>query len=234
LSRDNNTISQNANPLGDDLLNVSEIYSTLLGESSASGFLCTIIRLTGCHRRCLWCDSEYAFDGGTEQTVKEIVQVTKAFSCQTVLVTGGEPLLQHESIELMEQLVGAGFSVLLETSGTIGVIPLSEVPAGVSRVVDVKTPGSGIDESDIDFPEISKLGINDELKFVCKNREDYLWSKNMVTSGKLPKEPIVTFSPVQGELSARELADWIVADKLNVRFQIQLHKIIWPDKDRGV
>ncbi|MCP4145909.1 MAG: radical SAM protein [bacterium] len=216
------------------MLNVTEIYSTLLGESSSSGFLCTIIRLTGCHRRCVWCDSEYAFEGGSNQSIQEIIQTTVDQGCSTVLVTGGEPLLQSNTIGLLEQLLKTGFSVLLETSGTTGAIPLSEVPAGVSRIVDIKTPDSGIDESDIDFAEIAKLGRNDELKFVCQSRDDYLWSKALVESGKLPAEPVVVFSPVQDDLSARKLADWIVEDKLNVRFQIQLHKVIWPEIDRGV
>ena len=123
---------------------------------------------------------------------------------------------------------------MLETSGTTGTIPLSEVPAGVSRIVDIKTPDSGIDESEIDFDEIAKLGKDDELKFVCQSREDYLWSKALVESGRLPAEPVTVFSPVQDDLSARKLADWIVEDKLNVRYQIQLHKVIWPEMDRGV
>jgi 7-carboxy-7-deazaguanine synthase len=216
------------------LLNVTEIYSTLLGESSSSGFLCTIIRLTGCHRRCVWCDSDYAFEGGSSQSIQEIIQTTVGQGCSTVLVTGGEPLLQSDTIELLEQLLEAGFSVLLETSGTTGTIPLSEVPAGVSRIVDIKTPDSGIDESEIDFDEIAKLGKDDELKFVCQSREDYLWSKALVESGRLPAEPVTVFSPVQDDLSARKLADWIVEDKLNVRYQIQLHKVIWPEMDRGV
>ncbi|MBT3317423.1 radical SAM protein [bacterium] len=216
------------------MLNVTEIYSTLLGESSSSGFLCTIIRLTGCHRRCVWCDSDYAFEGGSSQSIQEIIQTTVGQGCSTVLVTGGEPLLQSDTIELLEQLLEAGFSVLLETSGTTGTIPLSEVPAGVSRIVDIKTPDSGIDESEIDFDEIAKLGKDDELKFVCQSREDYLWSKALVESGRLPAEPVTVFSPVQDDLSARKLADWIVEDKLNVRYQIQLHKVIWPEMDRGV
>ena len=213
---------------------MTEIYSTLLGESSSSGFLCTIIRLTGCHRRCVWCDSDYAFEGGSSQSIQEIIQTTVGQGCSTVLVTGGEPLLQSDTIELLEQLLEAGFSVLLETSGTTGTIPLSEVPAGVSRIVDIKTPDSGIDESEIDFDEIAKLGKDDELKFVCQSREDYLWSKALVESGRLPAEPVTVFSPVQDDLSARKLADWIVEDKLNVRYQIQLHKVIWPEMDRGV
>ncbi len=216
------------------MLNVTEIYSTLLGESSSSGALCTIIRLTGCHRRCVWCDSEYAFEGGSKQSIQEIVQTTVNQGCSTVLVTGGEPLLQSDTIELLKKLLETGFSVLLETSGTTGAIPLSEVPACVSRIVDVKTPDSGIDESDIDFAGIAKLNKDDELKFFIQSREDYLWSKALVESGRLPVEPVVVFSPVQDELSARKLADWIVEDRLNVRFQIQLHKVIWPEMDRGV
>jgi len=213
---------------------LTEIYSTLLGESSSTGFLCSIIRLTGCHRRCVWCDSEYAFEGGTRQSIQEIVQTTIDQGCSTVLVTGGEPLLQSDTIGLLGQLLETGFSVLLETSGTTGSIPLSEVPEGVSRIVDIKTPDSGICESEIDFEGIAKLGKEDELKFVCQSREDYLWSKALVESGRLPVEPVVVFSPVQDDLSARKLADWIVEDRLNVRFQIQLHKVIWPELDRGV
>jgi len=150
-------------------------------------------------------------------------------------VTGGEPLLQDDGSELMQALLDDGRDVVLETSGTVGARPLSDVPAGVRRVVDVKTPGSGIPAAEIDWDGLASLGADDELKFVCCDRRDYEWARDLIRDGgRLPAATLCTLSPVHGRLDPRTLADWIVEDALNVRFQIQLHKAVWPDRDRGV
>ncbi len=217
------------------MLTVSEIYRTVLGESRHSGRLCAIVRLTGCHRRCLYCDSAHAFQGGSETTVADVVAEVARLEASLVLVTGGEPLLQRACPELLAALLDDGREVLLETSGTLGARPLADVPAGVKRIVDVKTPGSGIAAAEVDWDGIGVLGGDDELKFVCTDRADYEWSRELVrTSGRLPKGVPVTFSPAHDGLAPADLADWIVADALDVRFQVQLHKAVWPDRDRGV
>lgn len=221
-------------PMEKLLLKVTEIYCTILGESSFSGQLCSIIRLTGCHRRCRWCDSEFAFEGGSDMTIKEIVETIKGNGSSTVLVTGGEPLMQESVIDLLNSLIEKRFTVLLETSGTTGTIPLSNIPESVIKIIDIKTPGSGIDQTDIDWDGIQLVSKTDELKFVISDREDYQWSRELVLSNRIPKMPNVIFSPVQDELTIRELADWVIEDKLNVRVLPQLHKVIWPEKERGV
>jgi 7-carboxy-7-deazaguanine synthase len=214
---------------------VSEIYRTVLGESQDSGRLCSIVRLTGCHRRCTYCDSAHSFHGGESLDVAEVVERVRLLEASLVLVTGGEPLLQVDGSELMQALLDDGRDVVLETSGTVGARPLSGVPAGVRRVVDVKTPGSGIPEAEIDWDGLASLGAGDELKFVCCDRRDYEWARDLIRDGgRLPAATLCSLSPVHGQLDSRTLADWIVADALNVRFQIQLHKIVWPDRDRGV
>jgi 7-carboxy-7-deazaguanine synthase len=155
-----------------------------------------------------------------------------------VLVTGGEPLLQAEVVELLASLMDDGRTVLLETSGTLGhdkLVPLSEVPPGVHRIVDLKAPGSGIPAELIDWEGIAGLGSGDEIKIVCNDRKDYEWGRDLFRAGdRIPPEAEVTFSPVQDELRPSELAEWILADGLDVCFQIQLHRAVWPEVDRGV
>ena len=214
---------------------VSEIYRSVLGESRDSGRLCTIVRLTGCHRRCHYCDSAHAFQGGDGMTVADVVARVRDLESTLVLVTGGEPLLQQDCSELMQALLDDGRDVVLETSGTKGAQPLTSVPEGVHRVVDVKTPGSGIPESEIDWDGLACLGVRDELKFVCVDRHDYEWSRDLIRAGvRLPAGPGFTLSPAQGDLEPATLADWIVEDALDVRFQVQLHKVVWPGRERGV
>lgn len=220
------------------MLLINEIYPCVCGESRFTGYPCTLVRLTGCHVRCTWCDSEHSFAGGTSMAVDRVVEIVRESGFPTVLVTGGEPLLQPEVRDLMQALLGDGRRVLLETSGTLGhdkLLPLAEVPAGVHRIVDVKAAGSGIAADLIDWDGIAVLGAGDELKFVLAGREDYEWARDLVRkAGRLPAETLVTFSPVEETLPARDLAEWILADKLDVRFQIQLHRAVWPDVDRGV
>jgi 7-carboxy-7-deazaguanine synthase len=217
------------------MLLVNEVYRTILGESRDAGLPCVIVRLTGCHRRCRYCDTAYAFQGGRRLQVEEVLGEVASLGCRTVLVTGGEPLLQQEVLPLLERLLARGHHVVLETSGTLGARPLAAVPPGVRRVVDVKTPGSGIDSVEIDWNGILELGPADELKFVCCDRRDYEWARELVRDGRrLPPRTPCTFSPAHGQLSPARLAAWILEDGLEVRLQIQLHKAVWPERDRGI
>ncbi len=220
------------------MLLVNEIYKAISGESRFMGWPCTLVRLTGCHLRCSWCDSEHSFSGGQNMTVSAIMDQVRNFGFKTVLLTGGEPLLQGESAELMQSLLDEGHRVLLETSGTLmgpRTLSLQSVPAGVHRVVDLKAPGSGIGSEKIDWDGLASLGKTDEIKVVCANRQDYEWARDLVlAAGHWAEDLRVGFSPVQGSLPARDLAQWILDDGLDVCFQIQLHKAVWPEIDRGV
>lgn len=220
------------------MLLVSEIYKSICGESLFSGRPCTLVRLTGCHVRCVWCDSAHAFNGGEPLAVGAVLARVRELGPRTVLVTGGEPLLQPAVVGLLEALLGDGRDVLLETSGTLGprtLVPLADVPAGVHRIVDLKAPGSGLEPGIIDWDGIARLGPGDELKAVLADRRDYEWARDLVREpGRLPAGVPVSFSPVQGGLAAAELAGWILADGLDVRFQLQLHKVLWPGTERGV
>ena len=222
---------------GMPMILVNEIYPAVCGESRFAGYPCTLVRLTGCHLRCTWCDSAHAFHEGRRLEAAEILAEVRRHGFATVLVTGGEPLLQPGVVELMEALVADGRRVLLETSGTRGpanAVPLSRVPAGVHRIVDLKAPGSGIAAGIIDWEGIALLAAGDELKIVCADRGEYLWGRDLVRVGRLPADVPVTFSPVSDDLEPRDLAEWLLADRLEARFQIQLHKAVWPDRDRGV
>lgn len=220
------------------MLLINEIYPAICGESRFSGQPCSLVRLTGCHLRCRWCDSAHSFSGGTSMSVADVVAVVAASGFRHVLVTGGEPLLQAELLPLLEALLQDGRLVLLETSGTLGpvnMLALASVPGEVHKVVDLKAPGSAIAAARIDWPGIAQLGPRDELKVVCADRTDYEWGRDLVRAGThWPSELRVGFSPVQGELEPRQLAEWILADKLDACFQIQLHRAVWPDVERGV
>ena len=217
---------------------INEIYPAIGGESRFSGWPCTIVRLTGCHLRCSWCDSEHAFSGGRMMSVDEVMAGIRGNGFRTVLVTGGEPLLQRGVLDLMSRLLDDGRRVLLETSGTLlplNAAGLTEVPADVHKVVDVKAPGSGIDSGLVDWQGIAALGERDEIKIVCAGRQDYQWARDLVREGRrLPAGVRVAFSPVQDLLPPRDLAQWILDDGLEVCLQIQLHKMIWPGVERGV
>jgi len=220
------------------MLLINEIYPAICGESRFIGRPCTLVRLTGCHIRCVWCDSAHSFSGGRPLESAEILAEVRGHGFSTVLVTGGEPLLQAAVVDLLADLLADGRTVLLETSGTLGhdkLVPLSGVPAGVHRIVDLKAPASGIDPALIDWEGIAGLGAGDELKIVCAGRGDYEWGRELVRAGdRFPPGVIITFSPVQPDLRPRDLAEWILADGLDACFQIQLHRAVWPDADRGV
>ncbi len=216
---------------GADSVVVKEIYLSLQGESTHQGLLCAFVRLTGCHLRCRWCDSAFAFRGGERLANAEVVSRVLALRAPRVEVTGGEPLLQPGVYPLMEALLGAGLTVLLETSGAIDV---RLVPKAVHKIVDLKAPSSG--ESDRNELRVfDSMGPKDELKFVIGSREDYDWSVGMIRAHRLDARPFsLLFSTVHGALAPRALAEWIVADRLPVRFQLQQHKYVWPPDARGV
>jgi 7-carboxy-7-deazaguanine synthase len=217
-------------PTADSVV-VKEIYLSVQGESSHAGLLCSFVRLTGCHLRCSYCDSEFAFHGGSRMKIPDVVAQVKALGASRVEVTGGEPLLQPGVYPLMEELLASGLIVLLETSGAIDV---RLVPPAVHKIVDMKTPSSG--ESDRnDYRNLASMNANDELKFVLGSREDYEWARALVRDRKLLEKPYgILFSTVFGKLSPLELTNWIIEDKLPVRFQLQMHKYIWDPNERGV
>lgn len=219
------------------MLLIHEIYSTICGESRFLGRSCVLVRLTGCHLRCVWCDSEYAFQGGRRMSVEEITAEVAGHGLRTVLVTGGEPLLQKGVVALMAALLEEGYRVLLETSGTVGPaasVPLDAVPSPVHRVVDLKAPGSGIDGKCIDWEAIARLDERDEVKIVCRDRADYEWARGHLAAGRVPDQVRVGFSPVHGSLDPAALAEWVLADRLDAVVQVQLHRVLWPDRERGV
>ena len=209
-------------------LRVTEIFHSLQGESSRVGMPTVFVRLTGCPLRCVWCDTEYAFSGGKRMTLAEVMVEVGRHECRTVCVTGGEPLAQKGSLDLMTALCDAGYSVSLETAGALDISP---VDPRVARIVDLKAPGSG--EADKNrWQNIELLRSQDELKFVLASREDYQWAKELLISRKLDGICPVLFSPVWGQLDGAQLAEWILQDRLPVRFQLQLHKLLWGN-ERG-
>ena len=211
-------------------MRITEIFHSIQGESSYIGQPCVFVRLTGCPLRCTWCDTDYAFYGGQDRSIDEVLAQVQDYGCRLVEVTGGEPLAQAESFPLMTRLCDAGYRVLLETSGAVDITP---VDPRVHVILDVKCPGSGMTER-MHWPNLSQLAAKDEVKFVLANRADYDWAREILARQDVASRCSVLFSPVFGSLDVRELAEWILADKLPVRFQIQLHKFIWAPDIRGV
>jgi len=212
------------------VLKVNEIFYSIQGESSYAGYPCVFVRLTGCNLRCTYCDTKYAYEKGTNMTIGKILDTVSRYECPLVEITGGEPLLQEETPQLAKALLEKGFQVLVETNGTQNIDLLKD---NVVRIVDIKTPGSG--ESDkTDWKNLDRLYKDDEIKFVLVNFSDYEWAKGIVRRYNLTQKVTVLFSPASGvNLDPAELAQWILDDRLNVRLQLQFHKILWPDKDRG-
>jgi 7-carboxy-7-deazaguanine synthase len=214
-----------------DSVVVKEIYLSLQGESSHQGLLCSFVRLTGCHLRCSYCDSAFAFHGGQRLPVTEVVAQVRALGAPLVEVTGGEPLLQPGVYPLLEQLLDTGLKVLLETSGAIDV---RLVPPLVHKIVDLKTPSSGECDRN-DFRVLDSMTARDELKFVIGSREDYAWARAQFQERHLDSRPFgVLMGCVHGALAPKTLAEWILADRLPVRFQLQQHKVVWEPDARGV
>jgi 7-carboxy-7-deazaguanine synthase len=211
-------------------MRITEIFHSIQGESSYVGRPCVFIRLTGCPLRCTWCDTDYAFYGGRECSIDEVLAQVQDYGCPLVEVTGGEPLVQPESLPLITILCDAGHTVLLETSGALDIAP---VDPRAHIILDVKCPGSGMTDR-MHWPNLARLAAKDEAKFVLADRADYDWARDTLAQYDLNSRCSVLFSPVFGVLDVRELAEWILADKLPVRFQIQLHKYIWAPDMRGV
>ena len=213
------------------MLTVNEIFHSIQGESTHTGRPCVFVRLTACDLRCSWCDTPYAFTEGRKMSVDEVVDRVREYGCDVVEITGGEPLLQKEVYPLMERLLDDGRTVMIETGGHLSA---DAVPAGVVRVIDVKCPGSG-ESGKVHWPNLEKLRSSDELKFVIKDREDYEFARDVVSRHELlTRCAAVLFSPVHGVLEAKQLAEWILADRLPVRLQLQAHKYIWSPDTRGV
>jgi 7-carboxy-7-deazaguanine synthase len=225
-----------------DMLRISEIFHSIQGESTWAGHPCVFIRLAGCHLRCAYCDTEYAFRGGDTQSIDAILCEVSSYPANLVEITGGEPLLQKRVHGLISKLCDLGKTVLIETSGTCDIRACD--PRAI-RIMDIKTPGSGESESNL-LENLSHLHERDEVKFVITTREDYEWARDIIEHQKLPDRcRAVLMSPVfeQPEgaeipgmpaLAPRELAEWILQDGLRVRLQLQLHKYIWDPQTRGV
>jgi 7-carboxy-7-deazaguanine synthase len=204
-------------------LKITEIFRSLQGESDTMGFPTVFVRLTGCPLRCQYCDTAYAFGGGDWMSLDAIVAKVGGYATRHVCVTGGEPLAQSNCLPLLQRLCDAGHIVSLETSGAL---PVSEVDPRVIRVVDVKTPDSGESHRNL-LEQLDQLNGRDQIKFVICSRADYEWSRAMVQQRHLAQRSMVLFSPSHEQVPARDLADWILADGLGVRLQIQLHKVLW-------
>ena len=210
------------------MLKVNEIYASIQGESSHTGLPCVFVRLTGCNLRCSWCDTAYAFHEGRELSLEEVVQQVETFSLPLVEITGGEPLMQEDVYPLMEALLEKGYKVMLETGGAI---PIDRVPEKVIKILDIKCPGSGEDKKN-HLQNLEFLSEHDELKFVLLDRADYEWSRDLLKSINPTNQ--ILFSPVYDKLDLKDLSQWILEDKLPVRLQTQLHKVIWSKNAIGV
>ena len=212
------------------MLKINEIFHSIQGESTHAGRPCVFVRLTGCNLRCVWCDTAYAFHEGSSMSIAEVMERVAAYDCRLVEITGGEPLLQADVPALMEGLLARGYGVLVETGGSL---PIDIVPEGVCRIVDVKCPGSGETERN-HWQNLELLREGDELKFVLAGRQDYDWAVRQIETRRLAGRCALLFSAVQGELAAGELARWVLDDGLSVRVQVQLHKVLWPEAERGI
>jgi 7-carboxy-7-deazaguanine synthase len=207
-------------------LRISEIFYSLQGEAATSGLPTVFVRLTGCPLRCQYCDTEYAFTGGDWMDLEAIISRVQTYNTPYVTVTGGEPLAQKNCLVLLQQLADLDYRVSLETSGALDV---SSVDPRVSKVVDVKTPASGELEKNL-YSNFDCLGPDDQLKFVICDEADYEWSKSLIQQYSLAERCELLFSPSYQQMDATQLADWILRDQLMVRFQVQLHKLLWGDK----
>ena len=213
------------------MLTINEIFYSVQGESSYAGQPCVFVRLTACDLRCSWCDTPYAFYEGHKRALEDIWGEVDSFACPLVEVTGGEPLLQEDVYPLMQGLLDRGKKVLLETGGHRNT---ARVPSDVVTILDIKCPGSGESHRN-DWMNIERLRRHDEVKFVVKDRADYEWARGIVDQHKLAERAAaVHFSPVHGELDPKTLSEWVLADRLPIRVQLQLHKYIWSPTTRGV
>jgi 7-carboxy-7-deazaguanine synthase len=212
------------------MLKINEIYHSIQGESTKAGLPCTFVRLTYCNLRCTYCDTAYAFYEGKEMNLEEILSGVKKFDCRLVEITGGEPLFQKECLDLMKLLSDEGFEVMLETGGSL---PIQDIDKRVKIIMDLKCPSSGMEKKNL-YDNIRYLRPADEVKFVIGTREDYDWTKDIIRQYNLTKICPVLFSVVFGKLEPVTLVEWIIEDKLDVRFQLQMHKFIWEPTAKGV
>ena len=213
------------------MLTINEIFYSIQGESTYAGRPCVFVRLTACDLRCSWCDTPYAFHEGRKMSIDDVVSAVEGYDCPLVEVTGGEPLLQEDVYELMDRLLLQGRTVMLETGGHR---PIDRVPSAVVKIVDVKCPGSG-ESGKNDWRNLERLSPHDEIKFVVKDRADYEFARDVIRRRTLASRcAAILISPVHGETDVRMLSEWILADRLPARLQLQLHKFIWPPGTRGV
>ena len=213
------------------MLTVNEIFHSVQGESSFAGRPCVFVRLTACDLRCSWCDTPYAFHEGSKQELDKVLDAVEKFDCPLVEVTGGEPLLQDDVYPLMQGLIDRGRTVLLETGGHRST---ARVPHAVITILDIKCPGSG-ESAKNDWSNLERLRVHDEVKFVIKDRGDYEYARDVIARHQLvSRVAAIHVSPVHGVMHPRILSEWVLADKLPVRVQLQLHKYIWDPATRGV
>jgi 7-carboxy-7-deazaguanine synthase len=210
---------------------VNEIFYSIQGESIYSGRPCVFVRLTGCNLRCTYCDTQYAYEDGESMEIAQIMRRVSEYKCRLVEITGGEPLIQNETPLLVSRLLDNGYAVMMETNGSLDI---SRVDPNCIKVLDMKCPSSN-ESNKNDLENLKHLHSKDQIKFVIGNHEDYTYAKNIISS-HCPNFPgdCILFSPVYGKIPPADLADWILKDHLNVRLHLQLHKMIWPDKERGV
>ena len=213
------------------MLTVNEIFFSIQGESTRAGRPCVFVRLTACDLRCTWCDTEYAFYEGQKRSIEDVVAEVERYECPLVEITGGEPLLQEEVYPLMRALLDRGRTVMLETGGHR---PIGRVPQEVVKIVDVKCPASG-EAAKNEWSNLERLSPHDEVKFVVQDRADYDFAKDVITRFQLPSKcAAILMSPVHGVLDPRVLSEWMLADRLPARLQMQIHKLIWEPNTRGV
>ncbi len=213
------------------MLTVNEIFHSIQGESTHAGRPCVFVRLTACDLRCSWCDTPYAFYEGRKMSLDEVIAAVEDYRCPLVELTGGEPLLQKDVYPLMARLLESGKTVLVETGGHVSLV---DVPLSVHKIMDVKCPGSG-EAHRMDWSNLDRLSPIDEVKFVIRDRADYEYARAVVSKHELDRKvAAVLFSPVHGVLDPRTISEWVLADRLAVRVQLQVHKYIWDPQTRGV
>ncbi|OHB36046.1 MAG: 7-carboxy-7-deazaguanine synthase [Planctomycetes bacterium GWA2_40_7] len=219
-------MSKNNSPL-----RVNEIFMSIQGESTYAGIPCVFVRLTGCNLRCSYCDTTYAYVEGSDMSVNEILNKIKRYGCKSVCITGGEPLQQKNVTKLINLLKKNLYKIFVETGGSINI---DFLPKSVIRIMDIKCPDSGMNK-EMDWKNIERLKARDEVKFIISSKKDYEWAKRIARKYKLlDRVQTLLFGVAHGRLRPKTLAGWILKDNLDVRFQLQLHKYIWPDKARGV
>ena len=211
-------------------MRITEIFHSIQGESSYVGIPCVFVRLTGCPLRCHWCDTAYAFHGGTEWSVEDVLAIVQKYDCNLVEVTGGEPLAQPDAVALITRLCDAGHTVLIETSGAFDI---ASVDRRAHVILDVKCPGSGMADR-MHWSNLLQIHATDEVKFVLADRGDYDWARDIMARYDLVGRCPLLMSPVFGRLEPRQLAEWVLEDRLAVRVQLQIHKLIWTPDMRGV